>query len=68
MKEIINVFRPYGISVDDHHLSLISDYMTSSGFYRPCNRKGLEGSPSPLQAMTFETSKNFLVDAMLTGI
>lgn len=42
--------------------------MTSSGFYRPCNRKGLEGSPSPLQAMTFETSKNFMVDAMLTGI
>ncbi|KAG8197820.1 hypothetical protein JTE90_020098 [Oedothorax gibbosus] len=66
-KETVGVFAAYGIEVDPRHLSLISDYMTCSGFYRPCNRLGMEGNASPLQQMTFETSKNFMVDAMFMG-
>ncbi|GFS71229.1 DNA-directed RNA polymerase I subunit RPA1 [Nephila pilipes] len=67
-REIVNVFAAYGIQVDPHHLSLISDYMTCSGQYRPCNRVGMEGSASPLQQITFETSKNFLAEAIVMGI
>ncbi|XP_054713157.1 DNA-directed RNA polymerase I subunit RPA1-like [Uloborus diversus] len=67
-KEIVNVFAAYGIEVDSRHLSLISDYMTCSGYYRPCNRKGMEANASPLQQMTFETTKNFMVDAMFNGV
>ncbi|GFQ79552.1 DNA-directed RNA polymerase I subunit RPA1, partial [Trichonephila clavata] len=67
-KEIVNVFAAYGITVDPHHLSLISDYMTCSGEYRPCNRIGMEGNASPLQQITFETSKNFMTAAMCLGI
>ena len=36
------------------HLSLIADYMTIDGSYRPFNRIGIENNPSPLQQMTFE--------------
>ncbi|GFY49771.1 DNA-directed RNA polymerase I subunit RPA1 [Trichonephila inaurata madagascariensis] len=67
-KEIVNVFAAYGITVDPHHLSLISDYMTCSGEYRPCNRVGMEGNASPLQQITFETSKNFMTAAMCLGV
>ncbi|GBM77438.1 DNA-directed RNA polymerase I subunit RPA1 [Araneus ventricosus] len=67
-KEIVNVFAAYGIQVDPRHLSLISDYMTCSGQYRPCNRIGMEGNASPLQQITFETSKNFLAEAMVMGV
>ena len=34
--------------------SLIADYMTSDGSYKPFNRIGMENNPSPLQQMTFE--------------
>ncbi|PRD20810.1 UNVERIFIED_CONTAM: DNA-directed RNA polymerase I subunit RPA1 [Trichonephila clavipes] len=67
-KEIVNVFAAYGITVDPHHLSLVSDYMTCSGEYRPCNRIGMEGNASPLQQITFETSKNFMTAAMCLGV
>ncbi|CAL1300336.1 unnamed protein product [Larinioides sclopetarius] len=67
-KEIVNVFAAYGIQVDPRHLSLVSDYMTCSGQYRPCNRIGMEGNASPLQQITFETSKNFLAEAMVMGV
>ena len=38
VKEIVNVFKAYGIEVDMRHLSLISDYMTFDGSYKPFNR------------------------------
>jgi DNA-directed RNA polymerase I subunit RPA1 len=66
-REISNVFAVYGIYVDSRHLSLISDYMTSSGQIRGMNRQSMDGV-SPIQAMTFETTTNFLKMATLIGI
>ena len=66
-REISNVFAVYGIQVDSRHLSLISDYMTFSGQLKGMNRQSMEGV-SPIQAMTFETTTNFLKSATLIGI
>jgi len=63
MKEIQNVFGHYGISVDSRHLSLIADYMTHQGGYRPFNRGGMTHHSSPFLKMSFETSMNFLSSA-----
>ena len=60
IKEIQNVFGHYGISVDTRHLSLIADYMTHQGGYRPFNRGGMTHHSSPFLKMSFETSMNFL--------
>lgn len=60
IKEIQNVFGHYGISVDARHLSLIADYMTHQGGYRPFNRGGMTHHSSPFLKMSFETSMNFL--------
>jgi DNA-directed RNA polymerase I subunit RPA1 len=60
IKEIQNVFGHYGISVDGRHLSLIADYMTHQGGFRPFNRGGIAHHSSPLLKMSFETSMNFL--------
>ncbi len=38
ISEIVDVFKAYGIKVDHRHLSLIADYMTFDGTYRPFNR------------------------------
>jgi len=67
VREIVNVFDVYGIEVDPHHLSLISDYMTFDGTYKPFNRIGIENNPSPIQQMTFETAMGFLRSATLGG-
>ena len=67
VKEIVNVFKAYGIDVDKRHLSLVADYMTFDGTYRPFNRIGIENNPSPLQQMTFETAIGFLRSATLAG-
>jgi len=67
VREIVNVFDVYGIEVDRHHLSLISDYMTFDGTYKPFNRIGIENNPSPIQQMTFETAMGFLRSATLGG-
>ena len=53
--------------MNNRHLTLIADYMTFDGSYRPFNRLGIEDNPSPLQQMTFETAVNFLRNAALTG-
>ncbi len=34
------MFDVYGIGVDTRHLSLVADYMTQHGDYRPMNRMG----------------------------
>jgi len=60
VKEIKAVFDVYGISVDFRHLSLIADFMTYSGGYRPFNRIGMEESPSPFQKMSYETTMSYM--------
>uniref|UniRef100_A0A803LXG3 DNA-directed RNA polymerase n=1 Tax=Chenopodium quinoa TaxID=63459 RepID=A0A803LXG3_CHEQI len=52
--EIFSVFGHYGVTVDMRHLTLIADYMTHTGKYRPLNRFGsLAESISPLSKMAF---------------
>ena len=67
VREIVNVFKAYGIDVDKRHLSLVADYMTFDGTYKPFNRIGIENNTSPLQQMTFETAIGFLRSATLAG-
>lgn len=67
VNEIVNVFKVYGITVSQRHLTLIADYMTFDGTYRPFNRIGISHNPSPLQQMTFETAIGFLRAATLAG-
>lgn len=67
VSEIAGVFGVYGISVDARHLSLIADYMTLDGGYRPFNRTGIAHSVSPLLKMSFETTVGFLKQAVLSG-
>lgn len=67
VKEMTEVFKVYGIVIDPRHLTLIADYMTFSGTYRPFNRIGIESSASPLQQMSFETVMTFLREAILSG-
>jgi DNA-directed RNA polymerase I subunit RPA1 len=67
IREINRVFGAYGIEVDYRHLSLLADYMTYEGVYKPCNRIGLRTNSSPLQKITFETSTSYLKEALLHG-
>ncbi|XP_011298685.1 DNA-directed RNA polymerase I subunit RPA1 [Fopius arisanus] len=67
VKEVKDVFKMYGITVDSRHLSLIADYMTFDGTFQPMSRKGMENSASPLQQMSFESSLTFLKTATLQG-
>lgn len=68
IKEISNVFKVYGISVNIRHLSLIADYMTYSGGYRPMNRfGGIAESISPINKMSFETASKFIREAAYHG-
>nr|XP_011458916.1 PREDICTED: DNA-directed RNA polymerase I subunit RPA1-like isoform X1 [Fragaria vesca subsp. vesca] len=68
IKEISNVFKVYGISVNIRHLSLIADYMTHSGGYRPMNRfGGIAESTSPMNKMSFETASKFIQEAAYHG-
>ncbi|XP_064200211.1 DNA-directed RNA polymerase I subunit RPA1 [Anguilla rostrata] len=66
-KEIKDVFAVYGIEVDPRHLSLVADYMTFEGMYKPLNRFAIQSNSSPLQQMTFETSYKFLKQATMLG-
>lgn len=67
VKEVQNVFKVYGITVDPRHLILIADYMTFDGTFQPLSRKGMESSASPLQQMSFESSLVFLKAATIQG-
>lgn len=62
-QEIQAVFAAYGIHVDYRHLSLLADYMTFEGSYKPFNRMAIESNPSPLQQMSFEQTMKFLVQS-----
>ena len=61
------MFAAYGIEVDYRHLSLLSDYMTFEGTYKPLNRVAMESNPSPLQKMSFETTVHFLVNSSINA-
>ncbi|KAK5647146.1 hypothetical protein RI129_002038 [Pyrocoelia pectoralis] len=67
VKEVQEVFKVYGITVDPRHLLLIADYMMFNGTFEPLSRKGLSSSSSPLQQMSFEASLNFLKQATLNA-
>lgn len=67
MREVSGVFKVYGIAVDMRHLSLIADYMTFEGGYKPFNRIGIESNTSPFAKMSFETTMHFMRNAVLTG-
>lgn len=67
IKEVSGVFAVYGIGVDTRHLSLIADYMTFEGGYKPFNRMGIESNSSPFLKMTYETTCTFLTQAALHG-
>lgn len=66
-QEMSGVFKVYGITVDYRHLSLIADYMTFEGCYKPFNRIGMETNSSPFQKMSFETTMHFLQNATIAG-
>ncbi|KNC79596.1 hypothetical protein SARC_08015 [Sphaeroforma arctica JP610] len=67
VNEIAGVFKVYGISVDLRHLSLIADYMTFEGGYKPFNRVGIESNTSPMAQMSFETTMHFMRSAIVSG-
>ena len=67
IREVQNVFKSYGISVNIRHLMLIADYMTHSGGYRPLTRTGIADSTSPFVIMSYETASNFIVEAARHG-
>jgi DNA-directed RNA polymerase I subunit RPA1 len=67
IKEISAVFAVYGIEVDRRHLTLIADFMTFEGGYKPFNRAGMESNVSPFAKMSFETTFHFLTDAAIKG-
>eukprot|EP00804_Cyclotella_cryptica_P004163 CCRYP_014543-RB/>CCRYP_014543-RB protein AED:0.08 eAED:0.08 QI:152/0.87/0.77/1/0.75/0.66/9/493/1780 len=63
--QIKGVFAVYGISVDPRHLSLIADFMTYDGEYKPMNRIGMTDISSTFLQMSFESTSVFMVDAAL---
>lgn len=67
IKEISGVFNVYGISVDYRHLTILADYMTSEGRYKPFNRSGLSNNVSPFLKATYETTASILTDATIFG-
>ncbi|CAL4947601.1 unnamed protein product [Urochloa decumbens] len=68
VEEVKRVFKVYGIDVDPRHLSMIADFMTFDGGYRPMNRLGMgQFSTSPFGKMTFETATKFIVEAATHG-
>jgi len=63
--QIRGVFAVYGISVDPRHLSLIADFMTYDGEYKPMNRIGMADISSAFLQMSFESTSVFMVDAAM---
>jgi DNA-directed RNA polymerase I subunit RPA1 len=55
VRELGDVFKAHGISVDPRHLNLIADYMTRNGGFTPFNRIGLTGNVSPFTKMSYGT-------------
>ncbi|CAI9761147.1 unnamed protein product [Fraxinus pennsylvanica] len=69
IREVKQVFDIYGVKIDYRHLSLIADYMTHTGGYRPMTRHGsIAESLSPFIKMSFETASKFIVEAASHGM
>eukprot|EP01022_Parablepharisma_sp_SALTPOND_P026873 TRINITY_DN650_c0_g2_i2.p1 TRINITY_DN650_c0_g2~~TRINITY_DN650_c0_g2_i2.p1 ORF type:complete len:3079 (-),score=321.26 TRINITY_DN650_c0_g2_i2:17406-26642(-) len=66
VREIKTVFGVYGINIDYRHLSLVADFMTHNGEYRPFNRVGMEENASPFLKMSFETTVSYLTKSAST--
>jgi hypothetical protein len=60
VNEIKNVFKLYGIPVDERHICLIAEHMTNTGAYLACNRRSMLVSPGVFHKATFESAVNFL--------
>ncbi|CDZ97905.1 beta and beta-prime subunits of dna dependent rna-polymerase [Phaffia rhodozyma] len=67
IREVSGVFGVYAITINFRHLSLIADYMTHEGGYKPFNRTGISSKSSPLLKASFETTMAFLSEATLHG-
>ncbi|KAI8446938.1 hypothetical protein BY996DRAFT_4594345 [Phakopsora pachyrhizi] len=67
IKEMSGVFGVYGIGVDHRHLTVIADYMTSEGGFKPFSRFGISSNVSPFLKASFETTVGFLTDASIFG-
>lgn len=67
VREVMNVFQTYAISVNHRHLELIADMMTREGTFLPFSRQGLDSGSSPLLKMSFESTCQFLTRAVLDG-
>ncbi|KAJ2785118.1 hypothetical protein H4R18_000706 [Coemansia javaensis] len=67
VREISGVFWAYKIVIDRRHLSLVADYMTFEGGFKPFNRIGLSSSPAPFAKMSFESTCTFLQEAAVYG-
>jgi DNA-directed RNA polymerase I subunit RPA1 len=65
IKEVAAVFNVYGIKVDRRHLTLIADYMTFEGSFKPFSRIGIGSNVSPFVKMSFESTCKFLTEATL---
>lgn len=65
--QIRGVFAVYGIEVDMRHLTLIADYMTYDGEFKPMNRIGMADASSSFLQMSFETTANFMIDAAVNN-
>lgn len=65
IKEIVNLFGAYGVTVDYRHLYLIGDYVTFLGKVKAMNRIWIANSASPFQRMSFETSIKFITNAAM---
>lgn len=69
LSEVKHVFQIYGVEIDYRHLSLIAEFMTHSGGYRPMSRHGgIAESISPFLKMSFETASKFIVEAAAHGM
>ncbi|KAK9684125.1 hypothetical protein RND81_10G187900 [Saponaria officinalis] len=67
--EIFTVFGHYGVTVDMRHLTLIADYMTHTGGYRPMSRSGgMADSTSTFSKMSYESASKFLTEAATFGL
>ncbi|GFP86533.1 DNA-directed RNA polymerase i subunit rpa1 [Phtheirospermum japonicum] len=68
IREVSQVFDMYGVKIDYRHLSLIADYMTHTGGYRPMSRRTITDSVSPFLKMSYETASKFIVEAAANGL
>jgi DNA-directed RNA polymerase I subunit RPA1 len=63
--ELTTIFNVQGISINNQHFDIISDYMTRLGYFRPFSRKGIF-EESLLQKITYETAMEFIINSSLT--